>query len=113
MNFIHPDNGTNPTKALQYAQGVLANSNRAIKLLIVITDGEWNSACLETTENTIRAMRDGGVLTSLAWLYKGNLDLAQQNLHGAEIVSHVRDASDLLHLGRSIVEVGIQRQLTR
>lgn len=113
MNFIKPDNGTNPTKALQYANGVLANSKRAIKLLIIITDGEWNSACLDRTEELIRGMRDGGVLTSLAWLYNGMLDMTKQNLHGAEIVSHVRDASDLFSLGRSIVEVGIQRQLTR
>lgn len=111
MNFIPNQGGTNPTKALQYAQGVLANSNRAIKLLIVITDGEWSDKCLEATEESIRQMREGGVLTSLAWLSSWNVDLSSQNLHGAEIVCHVRDASDLLYLGRSIVAVGVERQL--
>lgn len=112
MNFIPNQGGTDPTKALKYAQGVLANSNRAIKLLIIITDGEWSDKCLEATEESIRQMRDGGVLTSLAWLsYYSNLDLTNENLHGAEIVCHVRDASDLLYLGRSIVAIGIQRQL--
>lgn len=111
MNFIPNQGGTDPTKALKYAQGVLANSNRAIKLLIMITDGEWSDKCLEATEESIRQMRDGGVLTSLAWLSYYNLDLTKENLHGAEIVCHVRNASDLLYLGRSIVAVGIQRQL--
>lgn len=112
MNFIPNLGGTDPTVALQYANGVLANSTRAIKLLIVITDGEWNGDCLERTEEIIRTMRDGGVLTSLAWLADFNINLNAKNLHGAEIVCHVRNASDLFHLGRSIVEVGIERQLT-
>lgn len=113
MNFIPSLGGTDPTRALQYAHGVLANSTRAIKLLIVITDGEWNPDCLERTEELILGMRNGGVLTSLAWLSNYNINLNAKNLHGAEIVCHVRNASDLFHLGRSIVEVGIERQLTR
>jgi hypothetical protein len=112
MNFIPCLGGTDPTVALQYANGVLANSTRAIKLLIVITDGEWNPDSLERTEELIRTMRDGGVLTSLAWLEDRGINLDSKNLHGAEIVCHVRNASDLFHLGRSIVEVGIERQLT-
>ena len=101
MNYISPDGGTNPTKALQYAQGLLANSKRAIKLLIVITDGQWETSCLERTEENIRAMRDGGVLTSLAWLSPYMNE--DENLHGAELVCHVRSARDLFELGRSIV----------
>ena len=111
MTYVGVHGGTNPTKSLQYAQGLLANSNRAIKLLIVITDGEWDSSSLEKSEQSIREMRDGGVLTSLAWLANYNLDLQEKNLHGAEIVSHVRNASDLVHLGRSLVQVAIERHL--
>jgi hypothetical protein len=48
----------------------------------------------------------------LAWLCSWDINLERKNLHGAEIVCHVRNASDLFHLGRSIVEVGIERQLT-
>lgn len=113
MNFIPNLYGTDPTKALQYAQGILANSKRAIKLLIIITDGEWNANGLEASEEIIRNLRDSGVLTSLAWLCSYDVKLSEKNLHGAEVVSHVRNASDLFHLGRSIVEVGINRQLVR
>lgn len=113
MRYIGALWGTDPTKALQYAQGVLANSNRAIKLLIIITDGEWNGDCLERTEKSIVEMREGGVLTSLAWLESWDIDLNKRNLHGAEIVSHVRKPSDLFALARSIVDVGINRQLAR
>ena len=111
MTYVGVHGSTNPTKSLQYAQGLLANSNRAIKLLIVITDGEWDASSLERSEQSIREMRDGGVLTSLAWLANYNLDLQEKNLHGAEIVSHVRNASDLVHLGRSLVQVAIDRHL--
>jgi hypothetical protein len=104
--------GTNPLTALQYAHGVLANTTRAIKLLITITDGEWDTDTLEKCDNLIQELRDGGVLTSLAWLSSYNIDLTQKNTHNAEIVSHVRNTSDLFNLGRSIVEVGILRQLT-
>lgn len=104
--------GTNPLSALQYAHGVLANTTRAIKLLITITDGEWDTDTLEKCDTLIQELRDGGVLTSLAWLSSYNIDLTQKNTHNAEIVSHVRNTSDLFNLGRSIVEVGILRQLT-
>jgi hypothetical protein len=112
MRYGGCQGGTNPFKALQYAHGVLANTNRAIKLLITITDGEWNEDSVEKCDNLIQELRDGGVLTSLAWLSKYKVDLATANTHNAEIVSQVRNTSDLFHLGRSIVEVGIQRQLT-
>jgi len=112
MRFIPNLGGTDPLKALQYAQGLLANSTRAIKLLFIVTDGEWAGECLDETERIINNLRDGGVITSLAWLSSYDIDLNRKNTHGAEIVSHVTKASDLFHLGRSIVEVGIDRQLT-
>jgi Mg-chelatase subunit ChlD len=112
MRFVPNIGGTDPTYALQYAQGVLANSLRAIRLLIVITDGEWSENCLERTEETIRTLREGGVLTSLAWLSGWLNNLNGKNLHGAEIVSLINKPSDLFYLGRSIVEVGVQRQLS-
>jgi hypothetical protein len=114
MKFIGNQGGTNPTKALQYAYGELANSTRAIKLLIIITDGAWDGKCLEPTRKMITELRDGGVLTSLAWLdtYRESVNLNDVDTHGVEIVSHIRNAGDLFHLGRSIVDVGIQRQLT-
>lgn len=114
MKFIGNQGGTNPTKALQYAYGELANSTRAIKLLIIITDGAWDGKCLEPTRKMITELRDGGVLTSLAWLdtYRESINFESVDTHGVEIVSHIRNAGDLFHLGRSIVDVGIQRQLT-
>lgn len=112
MTVVPASGGTDPTKALQYAKYILAQSSRAIKLLIVITDGDWNTASLEKSEATIRELREGGVLTSLAWLNSYDMDMNTVNTHECEIVAHVRKAGDLFHLGRSIVEVGISRQLT-
>lgn len=112
MRFIGSMGGTDPLKALQYGHSVLAKSNRAIRMLITITDGMWNSDTNESCEELIRTLRDGGVMTALAWLSRRNTSPENIDSHGSEIVSHVRDAKDLFHLGRALVEVGIQRQLT-
>jgi hypothetical protein len=108
MRVIRNLYGTDPYKALQYAKYLLAGSTRAIKLLIVITDGMWNGKVQESNE-TIIDIRNGGVITTLAYLSPYNQTAIDG--HGCEIVSHVTKPSDLFDLGQAIVEVGINRQL--
>lgn len=109
MRFIGSLYGTDPYKSLQYARFLLANSSRAIKLLIVITDGQWFGK-VEESEETINDIRNGGVITTLAYL--SSYSQTEVNAHGCEIVCHVTDPADLFDLGQAIVEVGINRQLT-
>lgn len=109
MRVIPDLYGTDPNKALQYAKYLLANSQRAIKLLIVITDGQWQGKVVES-EETIMDIRNGGVITALAYLSSCNVRTIDN--HGCEIASHVTKPADLFDLGQAIVEVGIQRQLT-
>jgi hypothetical protein len=80
-------------------------------LLIVITDGIWDRDTVEQSEQVIHDLRQGGVLTSLAWLDGSPRLSPDTNFHGAEIVSHIRKGSDLFQLARSIVEVGVYRNL--
>jgi hypothetical protein len=57
---------TYPLGALRRAHDILTASPRAIKMLLIITDGDW--ADTEQCEEVILALRSQGVLTGLAFL---------------------------------------------
>lgn len=111
--------GTEPTAALQQARQILAQSNRSVKILIVLTDGEWYRAA--APENIIRQLRANGVATALGFLdmapnwwneaergaWSGNN--APVNAHGCEVGVHIKRVSQLHTLARGIVEQSIKR----
>lgn len=104
--------GTNPLSALRYAQDVLANSARAVKVAIFITDGEWSDT--DKCDEVVDTLRNGGVLTSLAYLTDGiAVDVAKVKGHNAEVVSALSDSSKLFALGKSLVNLAIGRNLGR
>jgi hypothetical protein len=119
------DGSTEPLKALQYAKYVLANSDRAIKLIINITDGAWCDD--DKCDNIIRALRNGGVITALAYVDDTDHWNAQYghlynegsgrsypeiiNTHGCEVAVLVNDSSDLFGLAKQVVRAGIVRNL--
>lgn len=108
---------TMPIKALQYARSVLGQSNRAIKLLITITDGFWDDA--HECNTVIAHLRKAGVLTSLAYMEQvpeWKLKHAQNysikiDSHGCEVAVHVAEPRDLFTLAKRMVRAGIQRNL--
>jgi hypothetical protein len=117
--------GTNPTWAMRYARNILAESQRAVKILIVITDGEWYG---EDSDENMKLLRASGVVTSLAFVddteynaarypdhkyYQDKLTQPMEiNSHGAEITHKVNTAADLFDLARKLVRVGIVRNLS-
>jgi Mg-chelatase subunit ChlD len=103
------DGGTDPLKASKYATRVLAESDKAIKIYFNITDGEWSDA--STNDEEIKHLRDAGVLTALAFVNEQPVESI--NAHGCEITSHITNTADLFTLGRKIVKVAIDRNLSR
>ena len=103
--------GTAPHKALEYTKYIMANSDRAIKIVIPITDGEWSNS--DACDTVLRELRRGGVLTALAyietWGYRGS-DVTI-NSHGCEVAVDISHPRDLFTLARRMVKVGIQRNL--
>jgi Mg-chelatase subunit ChlD len=99
--------GTNPETAVEFAYAVLANSNRAVKLLITITDGEWGTT--PEVDEQIAELRESGVLTALAFISNGD---KLRNDHNFEIVSEIKHTSHLLSLAKTIVKLAIGRKLT-
>lgn len=108
---VQTGGGTDPEGALKYATRVLSESDRAVKVLFSITDGEWSNE--EACDEQVRNLRRAGVLTALAHISGWETDPASINAHQSEIVSSVTNASDLFLLGRSLVRVATKRNLAR
>jgi hypothetical protein len=113
MKYSGSGGGTDPGKAIAYANSVLANSERAIKLLISITDGEWGTT--PEIDSTVMRLRNAGVLTSLAFIsdpkYLKDGATISINNHGHEVAVNITDARDLFSLARRLVKLGSARNL--
>jgi hypothetical protein len=119
--------GTDPLASLKYAKYLLAESDRAIKIVISITDGAW--AQTDACDDILRQLRGAGVITALAFvddtewhneMYKDMMSthpwLVRSNeitidSHGCEVSVLVNGADDLFQLAKRMVKVGIQRNL--
>jgi Mg-chelatase subunit ChlD len=102
--------GTSPLQAIKYSTKVLADSSRAVKVMFTITDGEWSNS--DECDKLIQRLRDGGVMTALAYISGAwDGDGASNKHHGCEVFSHIRSSADLFVLGRQLVKVATQRNL--
>jgi len=103
--------GTEVLSGLNYARSVLAESNRAIKICIAITDGYWYDG--KRADEILQQLRRGGVLTALAYIDTGYYQSSDLTIdsHGCEVAVNITDPRDLFSLGRSLVKAGIQRNL--
>lgn len=113
MKTSHIGGGTSPLKGLQYANYVLAQSDRKTKVLFTITDGVWSEA--ERADGIIQNLRDGGVLTSLAYIETSGrqTSIADVDAHNCEAIAHVTNPADLLTVGKSVVNLAIARNLVQ
>lgn len=123
--YVGTAGGTEPKQAIDYAKYIFANSERAIKILIVITDGVWYGA--EASEQIIAQLRKAGVITALGYVdaeaYRRsqnpeayvNREQTKTTVdgHGAEIVVVLNDGSALLTLAKALVKAGIKRNLNK
>ena len=123
--YVGTAGGTEPTQAINYAKYIFANSDRAIKILITITDGVWYQA--QAADQAISQMRRAGVITALGYVDQ-NAHYRQENPevyvnreisvtsvdgHGSEIVVVLNDGSALLTLAKALVKAGIKRNLNK
>ena len=102
--------GTDPEHSLMYAKKVLAESQKKIKLLFMITDGAWDT---HEGEKAIKEMRNAGVLTCQAYLsqYDVNAEHLEPYRHGFELLTQIKSANDILTLGKELVRIAIARNL--
>ena len=102
--------GTNPENAILYAKRVLAESDKAIKIMFMITDGAWNT---EEGEKAVGEMKNAGVLTCQALItgYDLDKDTLNQYRHGFELMTSIKSAKDILILGKELVRLAVGRNL--
>jgi hypothetical protein len=91
---------------------VLANSTRAIKVFIAITDGWWSDST--ECDELIRELRSGGVITALGFIGSYSADnILRIDSHGCEVAANVTKMPELFQLSKRMVNAGIQRNLAR
>jgi hypothetical protein len=108
--------GTNPEEALLYAKRVLAETEKPIRILFMITDGVWDT---DLGEQAVIEMRNAGVLTCQALisdidvssLGNARVDYLNSYRHSFELLSVIRTAKDILTLGKELVRLAIKRNL--
>lgn len=109
------EGSTEPLKALKYTRSILANSKRAIKIAITITDGIWWSA--QDADNILKYLRKAGVLTAMAYVSNPDYQRAGEtthiDTHGCAVAVNVTSGKDLFTLARQMVKVGVASNLTR
>jgi hypothetical protein len=98
--------GTNGLIAVRHANNILAESNKAVKILFVICDGDLNGV-----ENQVALMQQAGVLTVLAWVGGGYSDPATAPHYNFEIVASADTPSQLVQIARRVVNVAVERHV--
>jgi len=104
------DGGTNPTEAILYAKRVLAETDKPIRILFMITDGAWDT---EEGENAVMEMRKAGVLTCQAYLDESDNagSYIERYRHSFELLTQIKSAKDIVILGKELVRLAISRNL--
>lgn len=119
IRAIADGGNTDPTKALIEAKRLLATSTKPIKLLLIVTDGEWSNANI--CDDLIKDMGDSGVVTSVVFLghyenIKKALVEAQQHgdtstinyltylRHNAQSLTGVRTPKDILIVASDLIK---------
>ena len=113
--------GTDPEAALKYAKYVLAESSRAIKIIITITDGQWWND--DVSNRILRELRRSNVITALAYVDDREhlakeygrpipTDPIKIDAHGCEVVARVNSAAELFGLAKKLVKAGVSRNLS-
>ena len=111
MKFSSSGGGTEPLDALEYARNILAESDRAIKVFIVLTDGEWGWGNEdEQHDKIILELRRAGVITALGYLQNGGHN-TNIKTHGCEVAANITDVSQVFVLARNIFKAGVKRNL--
>jgi hypothetical protein len=113
LKYAGSEGSTEPIKALRYARSVLANSKRAIKIVISITDGVWWGA--DECDEILKYLRKAGVLTALAYVtnpdYQKPGETTSIDTHGCAVAVNVTNGKDLFTLARQMVKVGVAHNL--
>jgi hypothetical protein len=108
IRTVHAGGTTNPVRALEEAKQIFNLTNRATKLLFIITDGGFDYA--EPCDNLIKQFNEDGVITSTVFLghissdsYVWQEDNIDGFRHYAKHFNVVDNPADLVRVATDIV----------
>jgi hypothetical protein len=128
MNYTIASGGTEPLRGLIEADRILSASRKSIKILFIITDGDWSET--ETCDEIIRGMNAKGFLTSLVFLstdgeYKNLITTASTHedsvtrewatkrlrefRHDVRVFHAVTKVRDIMGIARELITSSIKR----
>ena len=103
VNVPIPGGGTNPASALNIAEGIFDRSTLDRKMLLVFTDGEWNSP--NENRNTIKRIGKSGVSTGMMYFVDAYSGGNSHHVAGAfDYNIRTSEMSDLAKMGKTIVD---------
>ncbi len=109
--YVNASGGTNPYKALLEARRHLTSSRRGVRMLFIVTDGQWDMA--EDNDKIIADLNKDGVQTAVVYLgdlkrwsddreeYKRNCD---RYAHGALHFRDITEPKDMVLIAKDIVK---------
>jgi Mg-chelatase subunit ChlD len=110
--YVNSSGGTNPYKALLEARRQLLNSKRGVRMLFIVTDGEWDMP--EDNNKIISDLTKDGVQTSVVYLGSlkgwGEYDRAEHDArveryrHGAKHFREVEEPNQMVLVAKDIVK---------
>lgn len=106
--------GTKPLKALNETRMLMHFSRKAHRMVIILTDGEWDKSTVHKCEQSLRLLEQHGVITALAFM---DTDIADFNVldagrqrelnHGVQEFRHIKQPMDFVNLAKQIVLRGM------
>ena len=110
--YVNSSGGTNPYKALLEARRQLMNSKRGVRMLFIVTDGEWDMT--EENNKVIADLTKDGVQTSVVYLGSlkgwGEFDRVEYDArveryrHGAKHFREVEEPNQMVLVAKDIVK---------
>jgi hypothetical protein len=110
--MVESAGGTDPKFALKETERIMGLSSAKTKLVLVLTDGVFSN----TADNSIKALRDNGVFTSIVFLGQGDwidrlksdpLRVAELQ-HGANDLQFIGNPNDLVKVAKGVVKHNIK-----
>ena len=101
MRFVESGGNTNPIRGIIEADRVLSASKKSIKILFIVTDGEWEKEA--QCDDLIKRMGEKGVITSVVFLgdYKGYREVLGRSAMGDEqatqYIARLRHKAKVFH----------------
>ena len=98
----HLEGSTNPTQACREAHRIVAESQAANRIVIVLTDGDWWPWA--EGEDALRAAKAAGAVTAVIGLGSYGRRYVSPGMAGADVVEHITTADELVPIFRDIAE---------